>query len=180
MSLRAAAIRSLPAQYRHQALRPVLPFLRSYASSSNSPRPSRNAPTPAGLEGLFGGGGGSSASRRGIATPKPPGSEGLSGPSAPKTPDVQLPEGQTGPEAEQLGNDREGESPEEKVEKRNEKVKQKLGEGSKGNRLAGGGGGGGGGGSGGSGKGGAGGPGGAGNGGPGGMSQNQLILAAVA
>lgn len=174
MSLRAAAIRSLP-QYRQHALRPVLPLLkRAYATPSNNnttPRPSRNAPTPAGLEGLFGG-------RSGIATPKPPGAEGVSGPSAPKTPDVQLPEGQTGPEAEQLGKEAEGETSEEKVEKRKEKIQQKLGEGSKGNRLAGGGGGGGGSGKGG--NGGAGGPGGAGNGGPGGMSQNQLVLAAVA
>ncbi|EIW70170.1 AFG3 family protein [Tremella mesenterica] len=74
-----------------RSFRPLL-LSRSYATPSQSPRPSRNPPPPPGLESIFGG------SKEGTTVaPKSPGLEPPSGPSEPKTPDVEG-RGKEGPE----------------------------------------------------------------------------------
>ncbi|KAI9637994.1 putative ATPase [Dioszegia hungarica] len=86
MSLRIRALRS----FRHSApsstpiARPLL-HLRSYATPSQPPKPYKNSPQPAGLEGLFGG-----ADRKEGSTsaPTPPTVE-PQGPSTPKVPETE-------------------------------------------------------------------------------------------
>lgn len=82
MSLRMRSLRSL--RPISLPLRPII--LRSYATPSQPPRPSKNSPAPAGIEGLFG------SDRKGGTTsaPSPPNVE-PQGPSEPKVPDVDLP-----------------------------------------------------------------------------------------
>ncbi|RSH93869.1 AAA ATPase afg3 [Saitozyma podzolica] len=153
MSLRLASLRQLrPASI---SFRPIA--LRAYATPSQPPRPSQNAPTPKGLESVFGGSGG----KRGTTVaPKPPGSEPPAGPSLPKRPDVELPGGERGERGERGKEEHEEEDAE----------RSQLG-GKAGKKVATGGGGGGG-------SGGSGGPGGM-PGGFGGMTPNQLLLAVV-
>lgn len=153
MSLRLASLRQLrPASI---PFRPIA--LRAYATPSQPPRPSQNAPTPKGLESVFGGSGG----KRGTTVaPKPPGSEPPAGPSLPKRPDVELPGGERGERGERAKEEHEEEDGE----------RSQLG-GKAGKKVATGGGGGGG-------SGGSGGPGGM-PGGFGGMTPNQLLLAVV-
>ncbi|WVQ78486.1 hypothetical protein IAT38_000572 [Cryptococcus sp. DSM 104549] len=84
MSLRAISFRRLPRAATPLA-RPLL--ARSYATPSRTPKPARNAPTPKGLESMFGG-----TSKQGTTVaPKPPGVAPPAGPSQPKKPDVGLP-----------------------------------------------------------------------------------------
>ena len=149
MSLRLASLRRLarpPAS---------LSPLRYYATPTQPPRPSRNSPTPAGLEGLFG----TTKPAGQTVAPKPAGSEPPSGPSTPKTPDVQL--------GDQPKPPSQSEQPiEDDGEVRRHKLSDTM-RGSAGKKSGTGGGGG-------SGPGGAGGP-----GGLGGMTPNQLLLAVV-
>ncbi|WVQ69779.1 uncharacterized protein L199_007999 [Kwoniella botswanensis] len=162
MSIRAISLRRLPRQSSSSILRPLLS--RFYATPQ-SPKPSRNPPPPAGLEGLFGGRGGTTVA------PKPPGSEPPSGPSGPKKPDVGLP-GLGGEEQQRPEDQRE---PPKDEEPKRQKLSEQLG-GKAGKKVGLGGNGGSGG------SGGSGGPSGGPNGMPGGfggMTPNQLLLAAL-
>ncbi|WWD16177.1 hypothetical protein CI109_100602 [Kwoniella shandongensis] len=161
MSLRAISLRRLP-RYSQTLSRPLI-ATRSYATPSQSPKPSRNPPPPSGLESLFGG----SGKQGTTVAPKPAGVEPPAGPSLPKKPDVGLP-----------GLEGEENRPEDQNEPKDEGMsRKKLSEfgGRAGKKVGTGGSGGGNGGNGG----GAGGPGGLPGGGFGGMTPNQLLLAAL-
>jgi AFG3 family protein len=154
------AVRSLPLRSSRSvvASRTTLAS-RLYATPSNPPKPQGNTPHPAGLEGLFGGTGGSTVA------PKPAGSEPPAGPSQPKIPNVDLPGGQTGPDKPSK----------EAKEQSDENVRRpKLSDfvGGAGKKAAMGGGGGP--------SGGGGGPGSGGPGGPFGLTGNQILLATIA
>ena len=168
MSLRIASLRRL----RPLSSRSLAPTTsaRFYATPSPSaPRPSRNSPAPAGLEGLFGSPKPSTSAGGSTVAPKPAGSEPPSGPSTPKTPNVDLPKPTRPPSQEE--NDAAEEA--DDADRKKKKLSDSLG-GSAGKRVGfGGGGGGGGGGSGG------------GSGGPGGdpgfrLNTNTLILGVAA
>jgi AFG3 family protein len=157
MSFRLSSIRRLAQS--SSSFRPAI-GARLYATPSSAPRPSRNSPTPEGLESLFGGT--KKASKKGkVVAPRPPGIDPPSGPSLPKKPDVGLP-GQDGKGKE--GEDaKEEEEEEESIPKRS-KLSEKI-SGNAGHKVGTGGGGG---------SGGGGGPGGAGQ-----WSPNQLLLFAI-
>lgn len=145
--------------------------LRAYASRPSLPRPSRNTPTPAGLESVFGG----KAGPKGTTSGDKPNLGSPSEPHKPDSPDVPSPSGPHGkpsrPEAlgpeEQKGED--GEEDGKSWAERRPRLSDEFEKGGKKRVATGGGGGGGGGGS--------GGPGGP--GGFGGLTPNQLLLAAL-